>query len=210
MIKARAPVTLGVAAASVCATLLLGGSSAGASPWLSWLVHTDAAHLIGDVAPWLALGVWLEPRTGSTRWLGWTLLAATVCMLMHSVLYPRHEAVFGLSAIIYAVSFAALVAWRGEAALDPRRWAVLALLLVLLADELLHGASAWRSANGGWGGSVAFVPGTAVESTPLLHVAAAILGCGMGLLTRTGGSAAQPGGDAVKESGRRVGAPIST
>lgn len=210
MNRNRAPVTLGVGAAAVCATLLLGGSSAGASPWLSWLVHTDAAHLIGDVAPWLALGVWLEPRTGSSRWLGWTLLAATVCMLMHSVLYPSHEAVFGLSAIIYAVTFAALVAWRGGAVLDPRRWAVLGLLVVLLADELLHGASAWRMANGGWGGSVAFVPLRTTESTPLLHAAAAVLGCGMGLITRTGGGAAQPGGDAGKASGRRVGAPIST
>lgn len=209
MSMTRAPVTLGVAAASVFATPLLGGSGAGASPWLSWLVHTDVAHLIGDVAPWIALGLWLEPRTGSSRWLGWTLLAATVCMLMHSVFYPRHQAVFGLSAMIYAVAFAALVAWRGGSARDPRRWAVLGLLVVLLADELLHGASAWRSANGGWGGSWAFVPLSAVESTPLLHAAAAILGCGMGLITRTGGSTTQPGEGGAKESGRRLGAPIN-
>lgn len=209
MSASRAPVTFGVGAAAVCATLWLGGSGAGASPWLSWLVHTDAAHLIGDVVPWLALGLWLEPRTGSSRWLGWTLLAATVCMLMHSAVYPHHAAVYGLSAVIYAVAFAALVAWRGGSVRDPRRWAVLGLLVVLLADELIRGESAWRSANGGWGGSLAFVPLREVESTPLLHAAAAMLGCVLGLITRTGGSAAQPGEGGANASGRRVGAPIS-
>jgi membrane associated rhomboid family serine protease len=182
----RAPVTILVALASVCATLLLGDSPWGASPWHSWLVHIDLPHLLGDVVIWVTLGLWLEPRTGPRRWLAWTLLAAALSAMLHGALYPHHAVVFGLSAVIYAVATGALVAWRGGAAGDPRRWAVLALLLVLLADELIRGESAWRSAHGGWGHSLAFVPLRPTESTPLLHAAAAMLGMIAGLCAASG------------------------
>jgi hypothetical protein len=178
---ARAPVTLAVAVAAVSFSVLLGESRIAAELWLSWLVHTELTHLLSDVIPWLIVGLWLEPRCGSARWGVWTALAVMMTGALHGVVYPAQGAVFGLSAVVYAVAFAGLVSWRGGVASDPRRWAALLLLSVVLVDEVLHGASAWRAMVAESGRGIRFVAMDRIETTPLLHGAAAVLGGVLGL-----------------------------
>ncbi len=178
---ARAPVTLAVAVAAVSFSVLLGESRIAAEFWLSWLVHTELTHLLSDVIPWLIVGLWLEPRCGSARWGVWTALAVMMTGALHGVVYPAQGAVFGLSAVVYAVAFAGLVSWRGGVASDPRRWAALLLLSVVLVDEVLHGASAWRAMVAESGRGIRFVAMDRIETTPLLHGAAAVLGAIVGV-----------------------------
>lgn len=178
---ARAPVTLAVAMAAALCTLFLGQAGLARYPGASWLIHTELAHLLSDLIPWIVLGLWLEPRSGSPRWAMWTALAAAFTTALHGVTYPHQSAVYGLSAVVHAVAFAGLIAWRGGPASDPRRWAVLLLLTGVLVDELLHGKSAWRTAVTSAGRSIRFVPHEQIETTPLLHAAAAIMGALLGL-----------------------------
>lgn len=197
---ARAPVTLAVAVAAVSFSVLIGESRIAAELWLSWLVHTELTHLLSDVIPWLIVGLWLEPRCGAARWGVWTALAVMMTWALHSVVYPAQGAVFGLSAVVYAVAFAGLVAWRGGVASDPRRWAVLGLLGVVLVDELLHGASAWRAMIAESGRGIRFVAMDLIETTPLLHGAAAVLG---GVLGVAAGLA--PGVGSARHDRQRLG-----
>lgn len=177
----RAPITLGIAIATVLATIGLGGTHLAQHPALSWLVHTDVVHLLTDLIPWLVLGLWLEPRNGSVRWAVWTALAVLLSASLHGVFYPAQSAVFGLSAAIYAVAFAGLIAWRAGASSDPRRWTMIALLAILLLDELIRGTSAWHLAiDDSWRGT-RFVNMDRFETTPLLHAAAAAMGMLLGL-----------------------------
>jgi len=179
----RAPVTIGVAVAAIFATLLLGDLSVGSQPLFSWLVHADALHLLTDLVPWLILGIWLEERATSARWLLWTAMGVAITLGLHGPLYPQHSAVYGLSAVNYTLFFAALIAWPGkqQARTDPRRWAMLLLLTAILIEELLHGESAWRSLVSQSGSGPRFILIDHIATTPLLHAAAAIMGATLGL-----------------------------
>jgi hypothetical protein len=118
----------------------------------------------------------------------WTVLVVPVMSVLHGVLYPEQAAVFGLSAVVHTVAFAGLISWRGGVPSDPRRWAVLLLLSAVLIDELLHGASAWRALVEETGRGTQFVNIARIETTPLLHAAAAILGGLFGLTPGLGRS----------------------
>lgn len=182
----RAAVTLVVTAASVLATVLLGGTPAGASLWLSWLVHIELTHLLSDAFPWLVLGCWLEPRSGSVRWAAWTFVGVVLTVMLHGVCYPQQSVVYGLSAAVYVVAFAGLVAWRAGVRNDPRRWVALAVLMLLVCDEVLRGQSAFRTFFGGGGRDVRFVELAHVSTTPLLHLVGAIVGSVLGLSLELG------------------------
>lgn len=182
-----APVTLGVAIAAVLSTLLLGDGRFADAPWLSWLIHTELTHLLTDLVPWVVFGLWLEPRSGSHRWAAWTAAGVVLTQGLHVVTYPEQTAVYGLSAVIYAVAFAGLVQWRNGERTDPRRWVVLALLVALVADELVFGESAWRVAIGDSGRGVRFVEVDHITTVPLLHAAAAVMGALFGLSPTLGG-----------------------
>lgn len=194
----RAPVTFGVAIAALFATLLLGDSSVGSQPMLSWLVHADMWHLLTDLVPWLILGAWLEERTTPARWLFWTSMGVALTISLHGELYPQHAAVYGLSAVNYTLAFAALIAWPGQQQVrtDPRRWSILLLLTAILIEELLHGESAWRTLVSQSGPGMRFVTIDHVATTPLLHAAAAMLGGLLGLA---------PGLGSARHGPKRVG-----
>jgi membrane associated rhomboid family serine protease len=149
-------------------------------------VHTELTHLLSDVLPWLVLGLWLEPRSGSVRWAVWTGLAVALTVGLHQVAYPHQPAVYGLSAVVHGVAFAGLVYWGRGVRTDPRRWIVFGILAVLNVDELLRGQSAFRATVVEIGRSVRFVPETDIATTPVLHAAGAILGIVLGLTPRLG------------------------
>jgi len=179
----RSPVTLLVAVLCVVATFVAPWVPVGQWTLTSWLVHYDAQHLGVVLVTWLALGVWMEPRAGSSRVALWTVAGLGLSTLVHQLVHPDHAALVGLSAVAFFVFTAGIAA----CALDrPTGWAGLVGIALVLAQEWRRGTSPGEEFIGALVGDAwrfSWAQGAATPvAVPIVHSICAAAGVAFGLL----------------------------
>lgn len=179
----RSPVTLLVAFLCVLATFIAPWIPVGQWPLISWLVHYDAQHLGVVLVTWLALGVWMEHRAGSSRVALWIAAGLGLSTMVHWLIHPDHTALVGLSAVAFFVFAAGIAA----CALDrPTGWAGLAGIALVLAQEWRRGTSPGEEFIGALVGDAwqfAWARGSATPvAVPAVHSMCAGAGVAFGLL----------------------------
>lgn len=186
--KPAAPVTLGLAMCGAIGTALLADRPATWNVATTWMVHTDARHLLSDVLSLLALGAWLEPRIGSPRMAAWIVIGLGTSTLAHAALYGDQRWLFGLSAMTWTIGAAGLVMLaRGRA-----WWIGIAMIAALCVELGNAGRGVMTELGGALAARSPLVDGVTIGTVPLVHVACAAAGALAGLRARLCGPQRTP------------------
>jgi membrane associated rhomboid family serine protease len=178
----HAPITLATALAALIGTLLLHDHPSLWNPATTWTIHADPHHLVCDLVGLISLGLWLEPRIGSTRLGLWLVAAIASSMLLHCAVYSDQAWLFGLSAIdwfLAAAGLCAVATRRARALLIPAA-------LLLLAHECGGDGSGILTVLGkSAAADLPLIRGVEIRPVPWVHAATAATGALVGLVYRT-------------------------
>lgn len=178
--RPAAPVTLGLAMCGAIGTALLADLPAAWNVATTWMVHTDAWHLLSDVLTLLALGAWLEPRIGSRRMAAWSVIGLGASTLAHAALYGDQRWLFGLSAMTWTIGAAGVV----MLARDRAWWIGIAMVAALCVELGNAGRGVMTELGGALAERSRLVDGVTIGTVPLVHVACAGAGALAGLRAR--------------------------